>query len=49
MMFHSRPGLAVDWVEGILEDMESSSRIEIEIYGLPDLINCFIRKKIEIE
>ncbi len=49
MKFRSRPGLAVDWVEGILEDMECSIGIEIEIYGLPDLINCFIGKKIKIE
>ena len=49
MKFRSRPGLAVVWVEGLLKDMECSIGIEIEIYGLPDPINCFIGKKIEIE
>lgn len=49
MTFRSRPGLAIDRVEGILEDMECSIGVEIKIYGFSDLLNCFIRKKIEIE
>lgn len=49
MRFRPRPGLGVDWVEGILEDMERSIGIEIEIYGLTDLINCFIGKNFEIK